>query len=756
MSLAPAPGGSAHIPFEAPAGLFRFSVVLDARGFVWERLYVDLHRFGNRGQRTGPWDFSIIDCTPVVPAYRVYLDGHKLGLWYMQRISLEDLEARRFRGHFAFRLDRPGEHELRLIPYRPDPVTWTEARLEPDPEDRLAPVPQNLRPAAGNVPVSAWRDPAFWERQRQRRATTHRVYRELLESAFDWVADPAAGISPETPESAFAWGSKRETALIEDVPLLLAAHYLDGRSGMMGRALDLIDETIMLPAWGPPQEDVYSHNGDMYTMLVVRAMCRAWHMIGEDMGGDRRKRLEEKIRFQGNIFLEQILLQRDYWGGSVVQDHGWKSVFGFADAALHMYGILPEADHWLEYILPRVRRSLDAMPPEGVVPASSHLRLWLYVDDLTAFRDTLLALSGEDIFNHPPLHLIVEYMAGSLDRSRRRVLTAGNPFCGLQPIGSYSFFNIMAAKFDDPIAAALHNAWLAYRPTAFIHTYEKQGYYHGLLWGFLSYDGRDRAARKPLRPPRRLKHYADACVVQYYDDENDAGLALHCGPTSGHHSWNASDNPCDHTFIEPAPGHFCLYLRGEPVLGKPHNSYRISADLFTTLLIDGETATGCIGYPMSIPNWTQRGEKIESVDWDEARESGRVRLDLQPAYAPALGLESYTRELLLPKERAIHCRDHVRCDRPRRFAWLFQVPVGRALRIDSDGAAHGEISGGTFVLRPDPGAPRLSASLHPSEVVHGYASRKETDEYLHVRFETVETHREVDIRFTLCWEASAR
>ena len=55
------PDGSFILHFTAPAGLYQLSIVAEARDFNWEELYITLNLFHNTGQRTGPWDFNLLD-----------------------------------------------------------------------------------------------------------------------------------------------------------------------------------------------------------------------------------------------------------------------------------------------------------------------------------------------------------------------------------------------------------------------------------------------------------------------------------------------------------------------------------------------------------------------------------------------------------------------------------------------------------------------------------------------------------------------
>jgi hypothetical protein len=133
--------GRATFGVSAEPGLYQLSVIIDASAFDWEKLYINLDRYGNTGQRTGPWDFDLTnDNAPLVPAFRVHLDGRYVGFWFFQRVSLEDMAHKRFRGNAAFWMQAGGEHRLTLGPYRSMQATWISARR---PGQSLSHVPQD-------------------------------------------------------------------------------------------------------------------------------------------------------------------------------------------------------------------------------------------------------------------------------------------------------------------------------------------------------------------------------------------------------------------------------------------------------------------------------------------------------------------------------------------------------------------------------------------------------------------------------------
>jgi hypothetical protein len=107
----------------------------------------------------------------------------------------------------------------------------------------------------------------------------------------------------------------------------------------------------------------------------MQYLAWALHMLTDDaLGADRRARMLSKLAHHGNLFIDLALLNRDYWGGSLLQDHGRKSFMAFGIAALNLYGVIPQAERWLTYTLPRIRRSLDATratassPPAAISP----------------------------------------------------------------------------------------------------------------------------------------------------------------------------------------------------------------------------------------------------------------------------------------------------------------------------------------------------------------------------------------------------
>jgi hypothetical protein len=738
--------------FQAEAGLYQFSVVADATEFDWEDLYVELNDFGNTGQRTGPWDFRPVmekpvpkpeggkaktvvyqlqDLTPVVPSYWVYLDGHRIGLWFFSRVSLDDLTGKRFRGRMACWLQQSGEHELKFVPYRPMKLRWISARLEEDPEDTLLSEAEVQQYASSRPFVKRWSDEAFWEQKRQQLQTTHTLYQKPLRFTFDYVTT-AEDPGPNT------WIA------------LVAAHRLEKRPGALEALQRDIDTYLAMPHWGNPREDGYSHDGDMHVAFPLRAFAWAYQVVGDELGEERRARMRDKLVLHGERFLELMLLNRDYWGGSLRQDHGWRSTHTFCYAVLSLLDVLPQASRWLRYILPRTHRSLQVIPRDGMVPESSHFSLVLYVDDVSDLRDALLAWNGEDIYDKYPFPAIVDYVSTAY---------YGAPL--VRMIGGNGFFNQVASKYGDGRAAWIQQRLLETPEGKWDTLSRRQGYYSDIVRGFLTYDP-NVAAQEPAVPDS-LQVFPDSGFVQFSDATNDIVFTTECGPWLGYHAYPIATNPCDRMVMSVGAGHFILRRGATQLLTSAASGYALHTFTKSCLLIDNKGQYGDIGYPMSIPSMPHRGHAIESTRWDEATQTGIVRLHLTPAYPEEAGLAHYTREFLFAP-RQLTVRDHVVLSKPKPLSWLFQGNRRTGIALESnDGALQTGLGQHGFVdipqarfggengvtLQAQPGSIQLCAAIHETPVVFSYNGG--TRCYDHVRFDTAQPVDDVMVDFVIRW-----
>jgi hypothetical protein len=725
--------GSAVMDVDLPAGLYQLSVIVDAREFDWNELYVHMPEPHNRNKRTGPWDFSPVEQNkPLVPAYRVYMDDRSVGMWFFQRLTMADIRRKRFRGRVAFEVKTSGCHTLRLKPFRPMAIRWQAAQLEVDPEESFEPLP-DLKSAEGNVPAAKWRDANFWLDLKDKLTTTHAMYNEPLERMFAWLYGP--GRQEEIPMDARWTGDNAY-----DIPLFVASQFLAGRNDGIDLALKCIDEYIGMPTWGNRNPDGYSHNGDMTAMAPLRNLAAGYHIIGDAMGDERRARLVEKLRLQGDVFFEQMLLNRDYWGGSMLQDHGWKSMFGFANAALHMHGIVPEANRWLSVLLPRIRRMLDMSVDEGPVPASSHRMPFLWMDEIALCRDVLLSLCDEDLLDHAPFRNTAKALAATAPLDRSEDMTSA---------GTVAIFNQIASKYRDPHAAWTAQQHLLIETPRFITSTHRRAYFHGILDGLLAYDPSVKS--EPIeRLPRLLSYWPDLGFAHYRDDASGMTWSVQCGPPDGYSMWPKTVCPCDCLDGAPATGHFTINLGGAATIGSTENSYRLRTNAGNTLLVDGRGQRDDVGYPMSVPRQPYHGAHIACARWDDQAQRGTVTLDLTPAYDEALGIAQYQRQFRFEAGRRMIVRDQIVLDEPRTLSWLFHCREDRGPTPDGKLAM---LIGGDMKLRIEPVGPSLdlTATIAPTDIVYTYLSASGFMGYRHVRYDTKQPVGRAIVDFVMTW-----
>jgi hypothetical protein len=416
-------------------------------------------------------------------------------------------------------------------------------------------------------------------------------------------------------------------------------------------------------------------------------------------------------------------------------------------AAQHLYGVLPEAGQWLEYLLPRLDRAIAAMPRDGVIPPAVHMSLDFYVEEPTEYRAALLSLTGRDIFDADSFRAIVDFTDASLNE---RDMVLENVAHGDQsPLTAGSaFLNAMASKCRDGRAARISRLVAAHTPSWFFHNRQKVNHYCDKLRGFMSYDPSVRPL-SPCRPERLLLHFEDSGFVRYADENLGVSLSLRCGPLNGRHAYRHSTCSCDRLGDAPGAGHFVLNLRGKPRLVTPESAYRLHTFLRSCLLVDGKGQKGDVGYPMSIPSVPDYGEEIESAEWDDDSNQGRIRLNLKPAYPDSMGMASYMREFVFTGARKILVRDEVVLDSPHALSWLFQSKREFGIRLDGLRARFGEEP--ALVLEPSAFGVDLRAAVCETDVVWAYATPTGGRPFDHVRYDSLGPTASAMAEFALSW-----
>lgn len=713
-----------RLVFDAEPGLHQLSIIADGSKFNWEELYLDLYKYGNTGQRTGPWDFSLEDHrlgVVLMPSYWVSLNGERLGLWYFQRISLEDLANKRFRGKMAFHIAKGGSHEITLERYRDFKVEWISGCLEPDPEDTLL----SRLPAKQNpLPAERWADPAFWESFKGRLQGSLKNYRSSLRCAVKAILK---GRDDEWARDATGRVLSKNVTTADHMLLLYGAWRLTGKQDALKALLEWVDEWVEKPHWGGKgRPDSYGYNGDMGAMMPLRSLSWMIHVLRDELGPERRACLLKKLAYQGGAFFRGCLLMRDYWGGSLLQDHGWRAVVGFGTAALHLAELLPQARLWCRYALPRIDRAVRAVPRDGVIPPSSYNNLFLYTGELSRYRDTLLAWTGDDLLDEAPLRRVIDYLCTVREDTNQSPShiqfgpdRSGGASVGWmrRMIGGNAFLKQVAVKYKDGRAARLEADLMANPSNAEKNIAHALGVLEAALCA-------DTAVTPVVRTPRqeRMRYFEDSALVHFYDPATQTAIQLQCGPKLGYHAYRHAPGPCDRVGTQPGDGHFTLRVGDRELLVSPDSRYSLRSNVRTCLLIDGQGQIGDIGYPMSIPSFIHPGQHISEFRWDETSGYGFVRLNLQPAYPEVLRLIRYTRDLhLFADQRKLIVRDQVLLGDRSRLEWLFQTdredrPTLRGTKTQRAGI------GDLLSIDVSPVGFEVDLSASETEIVAGYTT----------------------------------
>lgn len=732
------------LQFSAPAGCYRFTAIADASDFDWESLYFPLTLFKNTGQRSGPWDFDTRNNNkPLVPAYWVTCDGVKLGLWYFQRVSLQDMERRVFRGNVAFKLKNDGEHTLKLTPYHDNPLPWFSATLglrsdEQPANDWLEKItsqklarktsrPKNSEknrravsptasssasPAAdsASLPIDAWNDPAFWQRIHNNLANTDKLQGQSWTQPF--------------LDETLTWAMKNENPLKAALLPLVFKARLHHDAAALAKAIAMVMDIVKLPHFGNPNPEGYGHNGDMAAADQLLNLALATHLLQNELTTAQQKAIEKKFVLQATKFVDAALLNDDYWGGSLLQDHGWRSYMLFSTALLHMPVVLNKHPDLLAFALGRVRQSIKVMPRDGVIPWSSYGYPHLYLDAAAQLRKTLLAVSDIDLYEQGPWLEIIHYLHSVTDASGKfMILRAANQD---EPplIGGLAFCLQMAVKHNDGRALQLARL-IAQRPAPqkFYCSTQAISYLHQPIialcetWAAV----KPKEVRDITEKKARLDYFADSGLIRHHNPRTGLTFTLRCAPFAGWHAYQNTHGPCDRIHIIPDDGHFALLHQNDSLLASTEHGYRLRSATRSCLLIDDQGQYGDVDYPMSLPSYNYPGQHISHVSDD------RVELDLTAAYPKDKQVLAYKRRFLFLPGNIIHCVDSITLAKPAKLDWLFHSREAHGLSLRGQRGLRFQIgSPARLTIEPRQTSlshnAKLSAAISPTEILWSYDS----------------------------------
>jgi len=732
---------SASIELSLGRGVHRLHAEIDARDFDWERLFIPMTRFGNTGQMTGPWDFDVNDHhRPLLPAWWVCLDGRDLGLAVVPRPSIAEYDARRFSLNAGFHVPNPGSHHLSLKPYRADDqITIDHLDVAPAPERDALPLPED---SVGDPPsLAAHQADQHHLRNWRKRIDADSEFRRIYQAARQTAKEVAV-----THERQRSDGVHRGPA--PEALLLLAFTHLSDRDEEAWRICrNAIESLIGQPHWGNPHADGFGHDCDLEAAAILAPLTFLYHWEKEALQqAGLRSRLKDKLDLQMRRFCERMLLQEDYWGGSILQDHGLRSITRFGAAACNMLGVLDEAGFWFGLANRHLHRTLDALPRDGAIPHTSYGKIHLYMDDMVAWRDAYLHVSGHDVFQRPVFPKIVEFLWQHLDTDTETIFLA-HPRGDRRPLAAgWGFFNAIASAQQNPIASHLAKRILSR------HLDQERVPLRPLATLLDAVKHAPDSPRPLFRVPSQegLHVYRDSGIIQYRVSHAKAQVSVICPAHPAISSRLHTNNGPDRVGMAPLAGHFTVAIAGRPLLVTAEGGYRMTSALAMVLLIDGEGGHADRGFVMGAFNIPWRGEHIQTATYDPNIQVAHVRLELHQTYRREQRIRRYHREFLLTPS-GFTVRDSLLADIPHQYGW--RLHAYQRCEVSRTGQNECRVADGDAAIEiNNRGQPcQLEVRDEAPDIVWAYGHDQADAGFHEIAYDTHEPSKDLAIEWNFRW-----
>jgi len=725
---------------DLPPGIYRISAWIDGADFDWESLYFPVHEFNNKGQRTGPWDFTLDTVHPLIPSWHVFRNDEDLGLTFVRRVTVEDLERKRFSLRFLFTHDG-GPLAITLRPFRTMAIKLANMSLDAVEVDSLpATVAQTVTIDPKKANYGALRTAAgYFTAVARRLKEIDPRYESVLQKCLQQSLAPLRTEGP-------AWVTYKsfKTVNPEQFSLWAYAWIVQKDRDALDMACHGIDYYLSLPAWGHPDPSAYGHNGDMAVASLLENLSLAWHDFGPDLGEERSQLLQERLHLQMQVFYRLLLLQHSIWGGSLRQDHGHRSLCRFGVAASNLIGHCPEAPQWLAWVHSEMRKVLILLKEDGGLPVSSHQILGLYVNDMVTWRKVWRSLSGEDIFSRRLFSRIVDFVYNRFDPETNEYMQVSARGDRKEFYTGWSFLNVIAEIHDCPRAA-----WLTQR---LLQRYADRSVPvspAGTLLAAIEHAGSYLPTEEPFTPDAWDVRPALG-LIGYRPTSGAVCLQIQCLELCTSAQKALTGNSSDFSTYVPMEGHFALHLNGKAMVLTAEGGYRMSSDLGNSLLIDGRGGYGDISYPMGVPIMRTDAHFIEATHFDSAEERGYVRLNLGGLY-PDANLDFYVREFFLSPD-GLRVRDILSAPEEHAYSWNFSSYRRRT--FSKIGENHWSIQDeeDAVVIQGRSLSQALRSTHRPVEVVWGYHNEHGGQEFAAIQFETTEPSRRLEVEFQVSWK----
>lgn len=720
-------------------GIYRLAAHFDAADYDWERLYLNLDLYENKGQRTGPWDFDLRSHNePLLPAWWMTVNDKRIGLVIPARPGPREMQTKRMAVNVCFEVRNRGQATVEWTAYNDvSGLCCEQLQLvrahEQDPADVAIESSYAQDLAAQRI----------WEKWH---ATVHAAgspYVKLMPRVIAAAKQRYAEAMQKVKTNDVVKRSPMCGA--EALPVLAYAHLAEQDREALDLLIAGVRGLLGMEAWGNPFEDGYGYNCDMLAAERIEPLTFVlqWERAAL-READLFDALRERLVRQMTFFFDAMLLAEDYWGGSLLQDHGHRSVGRFGVAAANMIGQCEDAPHWFAFVLNRMDRVVAALPNDGGMPFTSYHKIHLFMDDMVTWRDTLLHVTGRDLFDDVRFAQYVDFVINRLHEPTSQVMTAITRGDRKDFYAGWGFFNAIAQKHNHAGAARLARI--------LVDRYAQDG---------SNIDIRPIATslamidHHPVVAPRRLQPKPfdarlDTGFVNYRPVGQQVNVVMRCVAPPAISSATRTNCPCDRAVDAPVEGHFTVAVGNQTLLLTAEGGYRQRSSLGSTLLIDSKGQYGDLDYAMGVPNMPLRTHCIETARYDEQTGRAYVRMKLHPAYPREARLLHYTREFVL-EPRGMLVRDVVLSEVEHEYSWHFQTYARRT--IDALGDQRYRITDGGDGMTLEAAAIEceFSSTIADTDVVWAYANENDDQPFKHIRFVTAKKSRQLTAEFRVRW-----
>jgi Domain of unknown function (DUF4962)/Heparinase II/III-like protein len=459
-------------------------------------------------------------------------------------------------------------------------------------------------------------------------------------------------------EGAFAYQMERNSA---QAPKILAAtkRYMDA----------VVGYDIWGYAFSKP-------NTDLAAGHLLYGMGVAYDLLYNDLTPAERTKYRDCIARHGHL-MYAYFAPKPGRAFAYSQNHTFIPMAGLAVAAYAVYGEVPEATQWAALSRAIYSRVLETYSKDGYYYEG--YEYWIFATPwIIHYLDAQKHATGEDLFDQPGLRLTHLYAAHALLPGGQSMFDFGDVFDG--PI-------TRAKQGEDyershPGGHFESNYNLLYDLAREFHSSEIQGVADWMKsqghtgqepwWTLVWHD--PALASQPITSLQAWHRFPDHDVAFWRSSWNAGAtaVAFKCGPPEGHHTLAAvTKYPDFHTeqgHVHPDVASFILFAHGQYLTGDSGYAGVPKTIEHNTLLVGGKGQGNEGGHdawagmdPAQLDNIRITFASFTKTGFDITGEAAA-------AYAPALGLTSFTRHIVLTKPGTLTVTDSVESSIPHRFA----------------------------------------------------------------------------------------